>query len=274
MGRRCAFYGVSNTYLPTILDLGQQILKIGEMTRLPLSDFTLDGPRRKDWRHAKARMQREDYHFEVIPAGKTAHDFANLKAVSDAWLLHKGGQEKGFLLGWFDFDDINRFDIGVLRNDQIGKIVAFANIMKTDDKSEMFVDLMRYDPDGPNRVMDALFTELMLWGKAEGFTAFSLGGSPLSGLHRHPLSCIWHKIGNFLYHNGERFYKFDGLRQYKEKFAPDWTPEYLVTTSKLEAALCLYDVSVLISQGAPDLRKTTLIHTPVTDTTNHQLQRF
>lgn len=255
MGRRCAFYGVSGEYLPTFLDLGLQILKIGEVARVNLQDFNLDGPKRKDWRNAKARMAREGYHFEVLPAGQASADFHDLKSVSDAWLTHKNGQEKGFSLGWFDADYIAKFDLGVLRQTASGQIMAFANIMKAGDKSELFIDLMRYDPAGPNRVMDALFTELMLWGKENGYATFSLGGAPLSGLEQHPLACTWHKIGSFMYRNGEQFYKFDGLRRYKQKFDPDWTPEYLATTSKLDAIRVLYEVSLLISRGAPDLRK-------------------
>lgn len=255
MGRRCAYYGVSDTYLPTFLDLGLQILKIGEVANVNLVDFSLEGPKRKDWRNAKPRIARDGYAIEVIPAGLVGDDFGNLKAVSDAWLLHKNGQEKGFSLGWFDAAYINRFDLGVLRQIGTGKIMAFANIMKAGDKSELFVDLMRYDPNGPNRVMDALFTELLLWGKDNGFRSFSLGGSPLSGFAKHPLACTWHKLGSFLYRNGEQFYKFDGLRRYKQKFDPDWASEYLATTTKLDAARVLYEVSALISRGAPDLRK-------------------
>lgn len=251
MGRRCAFYGVSQTYLPTFLDLGQQILKIGEVARVNLHHFSLDGPKRKHWRNARARMQREGYYFEVLPAGSAGSVLEDLHTVSDAWLKEKNGHEKGFSLGWFDLAYLNRFDLGVLRKSSSDQIVAFANIMKAGDQSEIFVDLMRYQPDGPPRAMDALFTELMLWGKEKGFAYFSLGGSPLSGLHAHPLACTWHKIGRFLYRNGDTFYKFDGLRQFKQKFDPEWSSEYLTTTGKWGAAKVLLEVSQLISKGAP-----------------------
>ena len=258
MGRRCAFYGVSDKYLPTFLDLGQQVLKIGEVARVNLASVSLEGPKRKHWKNAQARMAREGFYFDVIPAGGARDLMAELRTVSDAWLHQKNGREKGFSLGWFDRAYLERFDLGVVRNSTTGQIVAFAKIMKSGDKSELFVDLMRYDPHGPARVMDALFTELMLWGKAQGYDYFSLGGSPLSGLRAHPLASKWHKLGDFLYRNGEAFYKFDGLRQFKEKFDPEWTPEYLATSGKLDAVQTLYEVTRLIAKGSPVKRIDTM----------------
>ncbi|MEO8531866.1 MAG: phosphatidylglycerol lysyltransferase domain-containing protein, partial [Deltaproteobacteria bacterium] len=60
-GRRCAFYGVSSVNLATYLDLGLNILKIGEIARINLATFTLDGPKRKDFRYITGRSQRDGY---------------------------------------------------------------------------------------------------------------------------------------------------------------------------------------------------------------------
>ncbi len=75
--------------------------------------------------------------------------------------------------------------------------------------------------------MDFLFVELMLWGRAQGYRWFNLGMAPLSGLEAHRLAPAWHKVGRFIYRHGEDFYNFEGLRQYKEKFFPEWRPRYL-----------------------------------------------
>lgn len=255
MGRRCAFYGVSERYLPTYLDLGMQILKIGEVARVKLETFSLEGPKRKDWRHAKARIGREGYHFEVIPAGLAGPDMENLRAVSDAWLKAKNGREKGFSLGWFTPDYLGYFDLAVIRDTETGKITAFANLMKTGDKSEISIDLMRYDPAGPGAAMDALFAEMLLWAKEQGFTWFSLGAAPLSGLENRRLASTWHRVGSFVYENGEPFYQFEGLRSFKQKFDPDWSAEYLATSSRLDAARVLYEVSLLISRGGMGMQQ-------------------
>ena len=232
-----------------------QILKIGEVARVKLETFSLEGPKRKDWRHAKARIGRDGCHFEVIPAGSAGPDMENLRAVSDAWLKAKNGREKGFSLGWFTPDYLEYFDLAVIRNTQTGKIMAFANLMKTGDNSEIAIDLMRYDPTGPGAAMDALFAEMLLWARDQGFTWFSLGAAPLSGLENRRLASTWHRVGSFLYENGEQFYQFEGLRSFKQKFDPDWSAEYLATSSRLDAARVLYEVSLLISRGGKGMQQ-------------------
>ena len=255
LGRRCAFYGVAERYLATYLDLGMQILKIGEVARVNLQGFSLEGPSRKDWRYAKARIAREGYRFEVIKAADLAPDLENLREISDVWLRHKKSEEKGFSLGWFHPAYIQNFDIAVLRNSETGRIVAFANLMQAGDKSELSIDLMRYDPAGPSVAMDALFAEIMLWSKEQGFRWFSLGAAPLSGLENRPLAPAWHRIGNFLYAHGEQFYHFEGLRSFKQKFDPVWSPEYLASSGRLDAARVLYEVSLLVSRVAKGIKR-------------------
>jgi len=252
MGRRCAFYRVSDRFLPTFLDLGLQILKIGEVAHVDLKDFSLKGPKRRAWRNGKLRVEAENYLFEIIPEGHIDRDFDNLREISDAWLANKLGHEKGFSLGAFNKAYLNEFDIGVLRHTTTGRITAFANIMKTGDKSELSIDLMRYDPKGPVSSIDGLFAGILLWGHENGFGAFCLGASPLSGFEQHRLAPLWHRVGSFLFRNGEQFYHFAGLRQFKQKFAPDWSPEYLTVANRLDAAKVLYEVSVLISRGGND----------------------
>lgn len=256
MGRRCAFYSVSERFLPTYLDLGLQVLKIGEVARVDLRTFTLEGPRRKDWRYARAKIGKDGFAFSVIKAADlTPPIMANLHDVSDAWLAHKKSEEKGFSLGWFHDAYIANFDIAVLRNVETGRIVAFANLMQAGDKSELSLDLMRYDPSGPKVAMDALFADMMLWGTAQGFTWFSLGAAPLSGLEDHHLAPAWHRLGSFLYEHGEQFYHFEGLRSFKEKFDPEWSPEYLASSGRFDAARVLYEVSLLVSRGAKGMKK-------------------
>ena len=253
-GKRCAFYAVSPAYLPTFLDLGLSLLKIGEVARVDLRGFTLDGPARKDLRQARNRALRDGFAFEVIPATELAPIMAELRAISDAWLANKQGGEKGFALGAFEEDYIANFDVAVLRS-SAGEIVAFANIFKGANLHELSLDLMRYRPDSPGFAMDALFADLMLWGVAKGYRLFSLGSAPFSGIENRQLAPIWNRIGGFVYEHGEHFYNFEGLRAFKEKFGPEWSPNYLACPGGLAAPQILYEVNVLISGGLRGLVK-------------------
>ncbi|CAM5502288.1 Phosphatidylglycerol lysyltransferase [Frigidibacter albus] len=129
-GRRCAFYGVTARNLPTYLDLGLTILKIGEVARVDLTGFTLEGSAKRDFRQAVAKARREGYVFEILRKADVPAAFAALKAVSDAWLAAKNGSEKGFSLGACTPDYLAWFDHAVLRQVASGRIVAFANLMQ------------------------------------------------------------------------------------------------------------------------------------------------
>lgn len=251
-GRRCAFYGVSAAYLPTYLDLGLSILKIGEVARVDLRHFTLAGGGKKNMRHAQNRAAKEGFAFSVVARREIAPIIAELRQVSDAWLEHKQGEEKGFTLGAFTESYIMNFDIAVTRAPS-GEIAAFANLLKGAKLHELSIDLMRHRPDAPSFVMDALFAELMLWGKAQGFHWFSLGAAPFSGMETRQLAPVWNRFGSFVFAHGQHFYNFEGLRSFKEKFDPEWSPDYLACPGGLAAPRILYEVNMLISGGIGSL---------------------
>lgn len=253
-GKRCAFYAVSPRYLPTYLDLGLSIMKIGEVARVSLDGFTLDGSSKKGFRQAKNRAKREGCTFEVIPREKLAPVLPALKIISDDWLASKQGEEKSFSLGGFEENYVSNFDHAVLR-DPDGEIMAFANLFQSGNKQELSLDLMRYLPSGPNYAMDALFAELMSWGAEQGFKWFSLGSAPFSGIDNRQLASFWNRVGGFVYEHGEHFYHFEGLRAFKQKFDPVWEPNYLASPGGFAVPRVLYEVNVLVSGGIRGLVK-------------------
>ena len=127
--------------------------------------------------------------------------------------------------------------------------MAFANIWTTASKEEISIDLMRYRPDAPEGVMDFLFIQLMLWGRQSGYRWFNLGMAPLAGLENRPLAPAWNRLASLLYRHGENFYNFQGLRRYKEKFDPVWSPRYLASPGGLALARIFVDLAALISGG-------------------------
>ncbi len=89
----------------------------------------------------------------------------------------------------------------------------------------------------------------MTWGREQGDRWFSLGMAPMSGLDNHPLAPVWNKIGNALFEHGEHFYNYEGLRQYKQKFKPQWQPMYLCYRGGLGLPRILLDFAALNSGG-------------------------
>jgi len=241
------FYEVPKENLDLYLDLGLTLLKLGEEARVDLASFSLDGAGRKWLRHTINKIEKDGHQFSIADQAEVVSLLPTMRAVSDAWLQEKGTREKGFSLGYFDEGYLSRFPAAMVQRD--GELVAFANIWRGAGSEELSVDLMRSRPDAAPGLMDYLFARLMLWGKAEGFRWFNLGMAPLSGLESRALAPFWHRMGSLIFRHGEHFYNFQGLRQFKEKFDPQWAPRYLACPGGMALPRVLTNVAALVSRG-------------------------
>jgi len=244
---RAGFYEVSPLYLPLYLDLGLTLLKIGEEGKVPLTDFSIEGSARKAMRYTLKRLEKEGCSFRIVYNEDVVALLPTLRKISDQWLVSKKVREKRFSLGYFHEPYLQQTPVAVVAVN--GVIVAFSNIWPSGTKEELSVDLMRYSDDAPKSVIEFLFVNLMLWGAQNGYRAFNLGMAPLSGLENRSLAPLWHRIGSVLYRHGDSFYNFQGLREYKDKFHPEWTPRYLAAPAGLGLPLILKDLASLVSGG-------------------------
>jgi phosphatidylglycerol lysyltransferase len=159
------FYQVSPADLDLYLEVGMNLLKIGEEARVRLDGFNLDGKSKKVLRNTVNKLGRDGLRLEIVPAEAVAPLMPRLKEISDAWMGDKRGREKRFSLGAFDPRYLVRTPMAVVwQND---KLVAFANLFLTETSEEASVDLMRFLPDGPAGIMDYLFVELMQWAQVK-----------------------------------------------------------------------------------------------------------
>jgi len=246
-GAKAVFYQVGAELIPYYLDQGLSLFKLGEEAIIDLSRFTLEGKLREDQRSARNKFNKLGYQFEILRGEAIATALPRLHQISDTWLINKHTKEKGFSLGFFAEAYLQRTNIAVIK-DNNGQIMAFANLWQGGgDLQELSIDLMRYDTSSPKGIMDFLFAELLLWGKAEHYHWFSLGVAPLAGLERHPLAPLWHKIGTAIFDMGDQFYNFEGLYGYKAKFAPQWRPRYLAAPANFSTPYILVVITRLIS---------------------------
>lgn len=243
----CVFFEVRPEHLGLYAELGLALTQLGEEARVDLARFSLDGPAHRDLRQSRSTLLRGGCRFEILPREAVSTALPALAHVSDAWLARKATREKGFSNASFDARYLTYFPLAVVRKDD--EIIAFANLWLGAGKEELSVDLMRHLPHAPNGTMDFLFTELLLWGRQEGYRWFNFGMAPLSGLNTHSDSPLWHRFGNFVYRHGEHFYNFHGLRCYKQKFDPVWTPLYLASPGGIALPAILIDVTALIAGG-------------------------
>ncbi len=245
--RRPVFFEVGEGRAALYRELGLELTKLGEQARVELARFDLGTHRHAPLRQACARVRRHGCRFEIVPASGVPALVPELLRVSQGWLAAKATAEKGFSNASFDATYLAHFPVAVVRGEP--GLLAFANLWQSGAKEELSVDLMRHLPETPNGTMDFLFSEVLLWGRENGFRWFDFGVAPLAGLETGPEAPLWHRVGTLIYRHGEHFYNFQGLRSYKDKFSPVWTPRYLASPGGAALPVALLDVTALIAGG-------------------------
>ena len=219
------FYEVNQETTLLLHEYGYDFMKFGETAQVSLDEFTTEGKHGKKFRTVVNKLENKGYHFQVLQPPFDKKMLNTLKEISDSWL--DGRQEKGFSLGYFDEKYIQLTPIALV-SDEEDNIQAFVTFLASNGPNEASIDLMRYDlKTAPNGIMDYLFVKLLLHFKEEGVTFFDLGMAPLSNVGTEKHSFLQEKVAYLIYAFTNRFYSFSGLRQYKQKFNPIWSPRYV-----------------------------------------------
>ncbi|MEA5505152.1 phosphatidylglycerol lysyltransferase domain-containing protein [Halotia wernerae UHCC 0503] len=224
-----AFYQTLPDELDLYVSLGFRILKIGEEAIVDLKNFTLQGKAGKNFRPSINRLTKLGYQVSFYQPPIANELLHQLKPVSDEWLKMAQGSEKRFSLGWFDEAYLRDCEIAVVHNSN--DITAFTNVLPEYQLNEITIDMMRHRSSIEHGMMDFLFISLLQHFKEKGYDTFNFGLSALAGVGDNPESHRLEKVLHYLYEHLNRFYNFQGLHAYKDKFRPSWEPRYLVYPS-------------------------------------------
>ncbi len=225
-----AFYQTLPDEIEMYKSLGFKVLNIGKEGVVDLNAFSLQGKAGKNLRTPLNRMTKMGYKVKFYQP-PISHDLLRqLKPVSDEWLQMVQGSEKHFSLGWFDETYLRECEIAVVYSPN-SEIVAFTNLLPEYQLNEITNDLMRYRRAIENGMMDFLFISMFQYYKEKGYDSFNIGLSVLAGVGETAESRSLEKVMHYLYKHLERFYNFQGLYAYKDKFHPRWEPRYLVYPS-------------------------------------------
>ena len=230
------FYEINGENLELYCDQGFRFVKVGQDATLNLNEFSLVGKKNRTWRHVINNFDKGNYEFKVEEA--TDNLLSQMKVVSDKWLGNKN--EMGFSLGFFDEDYLKRTKIACIYKDN--ELLAFANLQPFYDNKTLSIDLMRYDRSNEDGLMDFIFIKLILWAQDNNFEKFYLGMAPLSKVGDKIYSKKKEKILNIVYNTQNKIYNFKGLRNYKDKFKPDWSNKYIAYTSDFNLPYILINV--------------------------------
>ncbi|MDP2339228.1 MAG: bifunctional lysylphosphatidylglycerol flippase/synthetase MprF [Bacteroidota bacterium] len=224
-GMKSVFYRVPEESLEIYHQLRKKELFLGQEGVVNISTFKLEGGAKKPMRNAINKVIDRGYKATIhLPPVKDGI-LQKIKSVSDEWLQDMGRTEIIFSQGMFDWNELKQQTIITVENEE-EKIIAFLNIIPDFAKDEATYDLIRKTKDAPNGVMDFILIELFKYLRSQQISYVNLGFAPMSGLddpHTFP-----EKSMKFAYEKIRSFSHYKGLREYKEKFDPEWHNKYLI----------------------------------------------
>jgi phosphatidylglycerol lysyltransferase len=240
------FYQVSDEMLPYLHGHGFAFFKLGEEAFVDLKNFSLSGNKMKGLRALRNKFVRADYSFEVITPPYSQELYEELREISSEWL--QGRAEKGFSLGFFSEDYLNKAPIAIVK-DENNQILGFMSIMYVyDDYQTISVDLMRFKQDVQAGAGDFLFLCLIDWAKEQGYARFNMGMAPLANVGLSRFSFLSEKVAAQIFLHGHFIYHFQGLRKFKEKYTNIWEPKYLAYRRKSSLPFIMTQITLLISK--------------------------
>lgn len=241
-GYEIIFYQVKPDYLPLYHDFGNIFFKLGEEAVIPLKDFTISGKKKRAFRATVNKFESQGYFYEIVHPPFSS-DFVNrLQSVSDEWL--DGRSEMNFSVGSFNEYYLNKAPVGVIRNEE--DIIGFVSFMPTNYDHSISVDMIRWK-ENEFQMMDGLYLNTMLSVK-EQYDNFNMGMAPLSNVGSHKYAFYRERFAGRIFETISHIYSFKGLRNYKEKFNPNWQPRYLVYKKGNSLLTSMVRVSYLINK--------------------------
>ena len=224
-GLRSAYYRIPELNISLYEKLGKKVFPIGEEAVVNIENWTLEGGDKSGMRNAIHKVTKLGYTFQVIEPPQKDAFLQQLKATSEDWLKNTERSEIVFSQGLFNEKELKNQVILTIENSE-KKVVGFVNLISDYVTGEANFDLMRKTADAPHGSMDFLFASMFDHLKKTGFKTCNLGMVPMSGIDKP--ENIQERIIKLAYEKMRQFGHYKSLREYKEKFNPDWQMMYLV----------------------------------------------
>lgn len=201
-------------------------LFLGQEAIVDIRDFSLDGGHKKSFRNAIKKINEASFVIHTYEPPIENQLLKELKKVSDEWLAElEDRKEMVFSQGLFDESELKQQTIITLE-DTNGKVVAFLNIIPDYAPDEGTYDLIRKTINAPGGAIDYVLISLFFYLREKGLSFVNLGMAPMSGM-ANPKEFSERSI-KFAYERIKAFAHYKGLRDFKEKFDPLWSSQYLL----------------------------------------------
>jgi phosphatidylglycerol lysyltransferase len=219
------YYRVPEESLPVYREIKKKSMFLGQEAVVDLDAFSMEGGHFKWLRNAINRIKDHGYKASVHEPPIKDGTLQKLKSVSDEWLSYTGRHEIIFSQGMFDWHELKNQTILTVENAE-EKVIAFLNIIPDYAPSEGTYDLMRKTADAPSGIMDFILVELFGFFKSRQYRYVNLGFAPMSGLN--DAQTFGEKSMKFAYERIRSFSHYKGMREFKDKFGPQWFNKYLI----------------------------------------------
>jgi len=224
-----AFIHTESRYLKMYKRNGFDTQKIGEEALVNVNHFLENVAPNKYFRHINNKFTKLGYTTDVLLPPHNQQTRNALRTISSDWLRGPGRSERGFMMGYFTAEYLQKCRLLVVR-DPNRKIIAFLNQVQSPKDKEANYDFLRAIGSAPGNTNDFLMLNFIKLLGDEGFEVLNMGLCPLKGLGpensegKRAISGLL----NFVYSNAGRFYSFEGLTRFKSKYEPIWEGRYIV----------------------------------------------
>jgi len=227
---------------------GHAVLRIGREATVDPTKLSLDS---RKFRQLRRKLRAVEKAGITIAPNQFSWD--RLIQIDHAWQARNGGAN-GFSMGVFDPKLLRRQLVLTALRD--AKPIAFVSFHL--GRTGWALDLIRSDDDCPDGTIHALIHEGITLAKARGICRFSLAAAPFSGLDQSE-GVLSQMMANFYSKSG----RLKGLYQFKQSFAPAWTPCYIAANSWPGLLISAIELRQLIRSDQ------TALESEETETHNH-----
>lgn len=224
-GFKPVYYRVDEESLYYFNKFRKKRIFIGQEAILDIPLFKLEGKDRKSLRNGLNSLSKKGYTTQIHKAPITGFLIQALEQVSNEWLETFEMEEMIFSQGMFDRNELKKHDIITL-SDNEGRIVAFLNIIPDYSPDECTYDMIRKTADAPGGAMDALIVKLIEYAREKNYLFLNMGMVPMAGIEKPENTA--EQVVKFAYERLKRFRNYQGLRDFKEKYANRWLNKYLL----------------------------------------------
>ncbi len=227
---------------------GMTALEFGDEAVLELGEFSLEGRRMRNVRHAVTRAERGGYSVQVSRLGDLdAEAVAELEQQADAWRL--GGPERGFSMALGRVNAVSDPESVAVRALLEGELSAMLVLVPW-GRDGLSLDLMRRKPDSESGINELMVSQLMehladigVKRVSLNFAVFRDAFERAERIGAGPLARAWGAVLKFI----SRWSQADSLYRFNAKFEPLWEPRYLLFPSA--AALPGVAIAYLGAEG-------------------------